>query len=572
MTRRYGRDSLLIATLAAVFLLAPGGAGARSGADVDVEKLVARMSVDEKVGQLFMVGIRGQKVTDDTRRLIGEYHPGGFFLAGGKNIVNRRQTAEFTEELQAAAMAAPNGVPLLISTDQEGGVGSHVNVLTGGVDTVGNLALGASPFLEDTYVSYSIMADDLRAYGLNVALAPVLDVLLNKDNPMNHIRSFGADPAEVSARGREAVRGFQDNGVIACAKHFPGKGDTPVDSHVSAPVTGEDRGTLDRTILPPFRAAVEAGVDSIMLNHEVYTALDPDNVATVSEPIIAGLLKGEMGFAGIVITDSITMGGMTGTLKHDEAAYLAIRAGADMVLYARDAPELLAAAVAKVREKLAGGELNMERVDDAVTRILRVKAKYGLFDGPRGVSAEEYGAMKRANLSASRSVALNTITVVRDTGVLPLNPDEGERILVVSPGSFFTVPLMESLFPVGTSLGAEAGKAARGLRVAFYDLKTLERDAPRALALAQEVDVVVFGSIHAYWSPEIVDFVGRLESTGKPVVVVGMSVPYDVEKFPRVDAFVAAYSPRSVSLEAAVKVLFGFAEPKGRPPVGLDLD
>ncbi|MFH1537373.1 MAG: glycoside hydrolase family 3 N-terminal domain-containing protein [bacterium] len=529
------------------------------------------MTLDRKVGQLFMPGINGQRITDEISALIKENYLGGIILFGGKNVMGRAQSAKFTADLQRVAMEN-GGVPLLISIDQEGGVGSHVNLVTGGVDTVGNLALGASTDVNDTYLSYAIMADDLRAYGINMDLAPVLDVLLNKDNTMNHIRSFGAGPEAVSERAVAAVKGLQDNGVVACVKHFPGKGDTPVDSHHSAPVTDEDRETLERTILAPFRAAVGAGADSVMINHEIYTALDPGVVATVSEPIITGLLKDEMGFEGLVITDSITMGGVTETMSAVGAAYLSIKAGADMVLFAGDSPKSYVDSIALIKEKIAGGELSMERVDDAVRRILRVKKKYGLFDNPAPTPADEYRERAEKNLAESRRIARNTITVVKNNGVLPLDRDGAERILVVCPGSYFTVPLMEMVFPVGTSLASKMKKVAPGVKVVTYDLKSLERDTAKALEQSEEADTIVFGSIHAYWSPEIAEFAGKLIDTGKKFVGVGLSVPYDLEKFPEADAFIAAYNPRSVSLEAAVEVLFGRTEARGVLPVGVKIE
>lgn len=540
-------------------------------ADVDIDNVLATMTLDQKVGQLFMPGINGQKLTDEIRGLIQDNHLGGVILHGGKNVMGRAQTAKLTRDLQAAALEA-GGVPLLISIDQEGGVGSHVNLVTGGVDTAGNLALGASADVEDTYKSYAIMADDLRAYGISMDLAPVLDVLVNKDNTMNHIRSFGADPAAVSERGVAAVKGLQENGIVACVKHYPGKGDTPIDSHKAAPVTDEDRETLEKTIFAPFRAAIDAGADSVMINHEIYEVIDPGVVATVSRQVITGLLKDDMGFEGLIITDSITMGGVSETMSPIEAAYLSIKAGADMILFAGDSPGNYIESIALIEKKIAEGELSIERVDEAVTRILKIKKKYGLFDNPVPTPASEYRAKAKKNLAESRRIARNTITVVKDNGALPLDASNAERILVVCPGSYFTVPLMETVFPVGTSLASKIKKAAPGVKALTYDLKSLERDIAKALELAMDADTVVFGSVHAYWSPEIAEFARKLKATGKKVLAVGLTVPYDVEKFPEVDAFVAAYNPRSVSLEAAVEVLFGRTEARGVLPVGIKID
>ena len=559
----------LILFLSAIFIV-------RSAAaldDAQLQFIVQNMTLEEKLGQLFMPGISGQTMTDELRALIQDNHLGGVLLFGGRNVMGRTQTAELTQALQDAATTSGARVPLLISIDQEGGIGSHVNMLTGGVDTVGNLALGASQRLEDTYDSYAIMAQDLRAYGINMDLGPVLDVLLNKDNTMNHIRSFGADPEAVAARGEQAVRGLQDNGVAACIKHYPGKGDTPVDSHHAAPVTDEDRATLEATILLPFRRAIDAGADSVMLNHEIYSALDPDVVATVSGPIISGLLKKDMGFEGLIITDSITMGGVTKTMDKVDAAYLSIKAGADMVLFAGDAPDSYEDSIARLKQEVASGGLSMERVDEAVLRILRVKNKYGLFENPGPAADEDYGELKKRNTKLSRDIARNTITVVYDPdGLLPLDRENADRILVVSPGAFFTVPLMETTFPIGTDLASKIKRFAPGTHAAIYDLKTLDRDREKALEEARDADVIVVGSILSYFSNDITAFINNLKrDSGKPVIVVGLSVPYDLDRLTDVDAFVAAYNPRSISLEAAAEVLFGITPARGALPVDVVL-
>lgn len=562
---------LLPALLAVAAAAAFHSAALRTAPAPSADEILARMTLEDKIGQLFMVGVRGPRAAGEMKSLIRDNRLGGVILFGGRNVTGRAQCARLTSDLQAAAIGAGAGIPLLISIDQEGGVGSHVNVLTGGVDTPGNLALGASADPHDTYLSYKIMADDLNAYGINMALAPVLDLLLNKANPMNHIRSFGSDPAAAGERGALAVRGFQENGIIATVKHFPGKGESDVDSHVHAPVSKWDRAALDRTILAPFRAAITAGADAVMIGHEIYIGLDPENVATVSEKIITGLLKTEMGFRGIVITDSITMGGMRETTGPDAASMLSIKAGADMVLFAGDSPEEYTAAMARVREAVADGTLTMQRVDDAVRRILEVKIRYGLFDNPQPTPAAEYAKRKKDNWKISRRIARRTIAIIKnDGGLIPLDPSRAEKYLVVTPKTFFSVPMMDSLFPVGTTLGIKAARAAPGVRIAEYDTATLEADSIRALELAGEAEVIIIGVVLAYFSDDVTAFVKKLKATGKPVVVVGLSVPYDLERFPEVDAFMAAFSPRSVSLEAAADALFGRFTPVGRLPVDVN--
>lgn len=541
-----------------------------SASALKADDILSRMSLDEKIGQLFMPGIPEQFLTDKTAKNIREFHLGGVILSAGKNVKTRAQTVALTRELQKAALSSGANIPLLISIDQEGGVGSHINMLTGGVDTVGNLALGASGDPKDTYLSYKIMADDLKAYGINMALAPVLDLLLNKGNTMNHIRSFGEFPELASKLAPQAVKGFQENGIVACAKHFPGKGETEVDSHKFAPQNKSDLRFIREKILAPFRSAVKAGVDSIMTGHELYPALDPDHVSTISYKIITELLKKEMEFEGIVITDSITMGGVSEFHSSDEAAVLAIKAGADMILFAGDSPSAFQKAIQKIKMAIQDGSLSLERIDDAVKRILKVKLKYGLFDNKSATPKDVYAKQKKENYALSLKIARKTITLLKnDKNILPLPSDGSKKILVVTPKPFATVAMMDTVFPVGTSLGVAVTSVMPEAAVVEYDLSSLKTDVEKILKAADSADVIVFGSFHAYFSDEISELPKKLKSMEKPVVVVGLTVPYDIERFPQVDAFLAAYNPRSVSLVAAVEALFGKITPAGKPPVSV---
>ncbi len=538
----------------------------------NAEEILSKMSVDEKIGQLFMPGFPDPSLKDETKKFIQETHLGGVIVFAPKNVMNRAQTVRLTKQLQETAKSSGAKVPLLISIDQEGGVGSHVNMLTGGVDTAGNLALGASGNPEDTYASYKIMAQDLRAYGINMALAPVLDLLLNKDNPMNHVRSFGESPELAAKLAPSAVRGFQENGILACAKHFPGMGATDVDSHKSAPRIAESIKFMREKILAPFDAAVKAGLDSVMIGHGIFTVLDNDHVATVSQKIITDFLKKEMGFKGIVITDSITMGGVSESIKSDEASYLSIKAGADMILFAGDSTDAVTKAIARVKIAIEKGELDISRVEDAVRRVLNIKIKHGLFSEMKTPSKEEYKKQKEENYKASVAIARKTVTLVKnEKNIIPLSADGSKKILVVCPRSMVSVAMMDMVFPVGTTLGLAIRAQMPEAAIAEYDLVSIENDKQKAVSLAKSADVIIVGSFHAYFSPEITALVKTLKATGKPVVVVGMTVPYDLEKFPEVDAFLAIYNPRSVSLIAAAEALFGKIKPQGKLPVSVKL-
>ena len=270
-----------------------------------------RMTLEEKVGQMMMVGFYGSDPTSDIRRLIEESHAGSVILfAYSDNIQTPDQTARLNNGLQAIASGTRLGIPLIIATDQEGGVVARMT--EGATELPGNMALGAGRDPEGSYRAAQLTAKELRAVGIQMNLAPVLDVNVNPENPVIGVRSYGESPRLVSKLGAAAIRGSQKNGVIATAKHFPGHGDTDVDSHLGLPVIDKSRAELEKTEFVPFRRAIREGIDAIMTAHIHIPALDdtPELPATLSKPILTGLLRKEMGFQGLIITDSMTMSGV----------------------------------------------------------------------------------------------------------------------------------------------------------------------------------------------------------------------------------------------------------------------
>jgi beta-N-acetylhexosaminidase len=347
----------------------------------------AGMSLEVKIGQMLMAGVAGRTLSDDARHVIGDLHVGNVVLMG-PNVDTPEQVLALTRDLQRLAIEA-NGVGLLIGTDQEGGLVQRLRGIDGftllpDAATVGRVQ---DPELLRRYGR--MVGDELRAVGVTVDFAPVLDV---NDNPANPVigrlgRSFGATPARVEGAAVPIVAGFHQAGIAATGKHFPGHGSTSADSHLAVPVVTKTRAELETTELAPFRAAIAAGIDAIMTAHVVYPALDPSGLpATVSRPIITDLLRREMGFTGVVFTDDMGMAGISEIYSPEEAAVQAVLAGADIVICARldlqgvegaCRPEWLERLRNGLLEAARDGRLPMARIDESVARVLALKQRYG---------------------------------------------------------------------------------------------------------------------------------------------------------------------------------------------------
>lgn len=392
------RECLLLAVALAmvvagytIALRFPGIPRPRNGRDGDgagppgsVGEIVAAMSLDQKIGQLFMFGVPGTTVDvdDATAELVRRYAVGGFILFRG-NIQSARQTVELTNALRS--LNAGNPLPLFIAADQEGG-------------RVHRLPPEATPFPAAARVGGSrspelagqigrAMGEELQALGINVDLAPVLDVNTNPDNPVIGDRAFGSDAALVETIGIAVMKGLQSTGTVTAVKHFPGHGDTSLDSHVELPVLDHDRSRLDSVELRPFAAAIRSGADMVMPAHVAFTSLDPaGSPASLSSPVLTGLLRGELGFDGVIITDALTMGAITRNYTPEQAMLAAIAAGADVLLLPAGAADQVAA-VETLRAAAASGALSAERIDQSVRRVAALKLRYGLSDASRSPDA-----------------------------------------------------------------------------------------------------------------------------------------------------------------------------------------
>jgi len=535
-----------------------------------VEAVLAAMTLPDKAGQVLIVGGTGTAngPSPQTRSAIEEVGVGGVFLVPGAGVqMHPLDTARLIVAMQQAALGA-RGIPLFVTLDQEGGHAAALNSLNGGTDTPGSLALGQTRDEGAVHDCHDVMGRELHALGFNMDFAPVLDSRSDPDNGALNTRPFSDDPALVARLAPPAVWGLENHLVLGTIKHFPSVGPTPLDTHADLPVVDMAAGEFRATVLAPFRAAIQAGADAVMTGHIIYAAMDPDFPASMSSLLIRTVLREELGFDGVVVTDSVGMAGATLGAGPDGPTVRALIAGNDIVLQAgtevqgaRDKRDEVLAAV-------ADGRLPEADLDTAVRRILRYKMKYCAFDAPfpdETLLAAEVGTGEnrlRTQAAADRSVVL----LRDDAQVLPLDPDR--PIAYVGPGRFYLDPGSGWWNVVDRTLGdalADAGADVVSCEVAMPPSTS---DAAECLEVATTASVVVLASINAHYSPEQTTFLLAFKDVPVPVVLVTLGVPYDAWDIP-VPTVLNVTGQRSVSLIAAARVLFGEIPATGRPAVNM---
>jgi beta-N-acetylhexosaminidase len=544
----------------------PGAAWVRSTA--------ARMNLRELVGQLFMTYAYGDTAdtqdpvhvaanqelygVDNAAELVERYKLGGvIYYNWSDNANNPQQIAALSNGIQDAALSTRLEVPALVATDQEGGIVARVGPPA--TELPGNMALGAGRSAEDAETAAAIIGEELRAVGVNWNFAPVADVNVDPANPVIGVRSFSEDPGLAADLTAAQVRGYSESGVAGAAKHFPGHGDTSVDSHFGLPEIDHTRAEWEEIDRPPFQAAIDDGVRAIMTAHIVVDSLDPTGApATMSKPIITGILRQEMGYDGVVITDALGMGGATDTYPPDRVPVVALQAGVDMLLKPPDGE--FRTMYNAVLDAVRNGELSKKRLRTSVERILRLKWDLGLVADPYvDVDAVPETVGTEEHLTAAQALTDRTTTLVKNEGgILPLRPDTEQSVLVTGWG-------------VGTTRTIADKMAERGAHPTALETGTAPSEAQisAAVAAAEQHDVTVVVSYRAGLAAHAAqrDLVRRLTATGKPVIAVAARDAYDVAHFPEVPAYLATYSWTGVSLESLVRVLYGEVDPTGRLPV-----
>ena len=542
---------------------------------MNIESTIRSMSAEEKVGQMFMLAFAADQV-DEARILMEEHLVGGAYI-GDDNVPNAGSAVALCNRLQSFAANTRLGIPLLLGCDQEG----TWSVMTAeSAMGPGNMALGATADPQCAYDMYRVIARETSAVGLNVVLGPAADCNSNPHNSIIGMRSFGEKPEQVAEMTAAAARALQENGSVATLKHFPGHGDTTLDSHRGLPTVARSRDQLNAIDLRPFAAGIEAGAKIVMTSHIIFSALDPERPATLSPLILGDLLRGELGFDGMIVSDSMNMGSMKRHYDPTEAAIQAFQAGVDLMMlaeehYDHDAGRYLLNQRALIRAIIRAveeGVISAERVDDALRRVLRLKIEAGFSTSPRRQTDIVGGPEHRAiELAAARQA----ISVLRDRhALLPI--DSAASVTLVNTTNRSAYQVLTQTRGIGPNQSRAAFDVfARALTAKCADL---------AIIAAEDFDLSAIPSAGAliavtenYTLPGL-DFDGALqapivralqEAAGDRLIVVALRDPYELADFPEIGTYLCSFSFRPCAARAAAEVLLGEAEPGGRSPVSV---
>ncbi|PAF34057.1 hypothetical protein CHH69_17845 [Terribacillus saccharophilus] len=584
-------------------------------ADTDVKAIVEGMSVEQKVGQMLMSDFRkwqkqGEskatgftEMNDEVGSIIEKYHLGGVILFA-ENVVGTEQTVRLIDGLQNASPE----LPLFITIDQEGGI---VTRLQTGTNLPGNMALGATGSEKYAYQTGKIIGKELSSLGVNVNFGPSLDVNNNPENPVIGVRSYSSNPELVSKLGIETIKGLQRQNVAATAKHFPGHGDTATDSHYGLPLVTHDKDRLHAVELLPFQNAIDEGIDMIMTAHVQFPAFDDTTYiskkdgqeilvpATLSKKVLTGLLREEMGFEGVIVTDALNMKAISDNFGQEEAVVLALKSGVDIALMPAQVNSLemeknLASVYNAVLEAIESGDLPMEQVNASVKRILKLKEKRGILDPDKAPIEEKVAKSlkvvgNKEHLKKEKNMAKDAVTLLKNEDkTLPFKPKKGDNVLVLAPFD-------DQVEAMTRSINELKGKK-KNVKITGYAFSEKSFNEEVA-AMIDDADYVITGSYVVKNDPAVNDGViddsiqdsskwatafpravmKDAEAKNKKFVLMSLRNPYDVGNFEEAKAVLAVYgfkgysngAYRQPNIPAGIKTIFGESKPKGKLPVDI---
>jgi len=564
-----------------------------------IKEILAKMTLDQKVGQCFTIHWGGSMVTPYVMEAVEKLHIGGLrvtpfgqnsrrgqhyhqslnydydypqgykkikqnlFIPGAAVYVSPEEYAERLNQLQRLAAARTPGIPLHISIDQEGDISRDFSF--GGINlfpSAMGLTSTGDPAL--AYKACRAVALQLSAIGVTNLHSPVLDVNMNPNNPEINIRAYGDDPDVVAEYALASIKGYMDGGLVPTAKHFPGRGDSDIDAHYAVPNVPGDWDRLEAVELKPYRLLIENGLPSVMLAHTSVPAADPSmQISTVSTEIVTGLLRERLGFEGVITTDSITMGALMEKYGVAKSCALAFKAGCDLVLNKVE-DEFRDQAWLETRRYVEDGEISEEQLNASVKRILTMKYNLGMFDTMGQVKADEAGApiRDRELIELSRTVAEKCCTLLRDeAGLLPLKPEQSVMVIeqqVLDGYSGFDVACNNKCF------NQAMVEQSRNIYCVDTKFKATKEDIDFLMDYVDEVDVIV--ATNYYWRlcpANNTELIRKLIAMGKKVIVV-TNCPYELGAVPEAMTVICNYSVTPESLKAAARMVYGKLDSQGK--------
>jgi beta-N-acetylhexosaminidase len=532
-----------------------------------VEVLILKsLELKKKIGQMMVIGFDGKVVPENVKELIHEYHIGSIILFG-RNVGTPAEILTLTRDLQLEAKKAGYMHPLLICTDQENGVVRRLG--EGATMFPGAMTLGATDQPDYAYQIGYASAIELKALGINWNLAPVLDVNNNPDNPVIGVRSFGELPEKVSAFGRSSMKGMQAAGIVSTLKHFPGHGDTNVDSHHDLPTIAHHLERLERVELKPFREAIEDGADTVMTAHVYFPAIENEALvpATLSKKVITGLLREKLGFNGVVTTDCMEMNAISQTIGVERGGVEAVKAGVDMIMVSHRYGWQVST-MKEIIKAVEDGEISIETIDTALARINLLKEKYTNWNDIQLDSAihvpSVVGCKEHEDLAYN--VYKQAVTLVKNDGILPLQTSENNRILVFYPEKNTTMAVEDKRYSA-FDLGGVIREYSQATDILQFKNFLDESEIQDLVQKSAEYDTVIFGTLTALPGSSQVTLIEKLSEKGCKIIVVAMRSPYDFSYLPEVAAYLNTYEFSYPALKAAAGAIFGKETISGKLPV-----
>lgn len=525
-----------------------------------VEDIISKMTLSQKVGQMFMIGFSGTTYTSTLESVIKNYNFGNVIYMGA-NVANPSTIVQMSNDLQAQ-MIASNTVPAFISIDQEGG--RVVRLSNGGTHFISNMAMFATNDPNNTYLEGVAVGKELKNYGINANFAPVLDVNNNPANPVIGARSYGENPFLVARYGVGLINGLRESGVMATSKHFPGHGNTSVDSHSGLPVITSSKEELYKIELAPFIASIGAGIDAIMTTHIIFTEIDSALPATLSEKVLTGLLREELGYDGIIVTDGMEMGALQSNFgSSNELAIKAVKAGVDMLLYTSNTTPRNAHSA--IIECVKNGEISEERINESVRRILLKKLKYNLLDDYSAPNNDITDLLKE-NDELNNKFAMQSLTQMKGTfdGL-----SKEEKILIISPKCNYTID--SSL--ENNSLGCYVSRYlnTNGYNCDYYTISenatSNERSAVSGKLNNYDRIIIATSNVCTKNYTNTQNLVNQVLRTKENTIVIALDTPYDYLGYMNLENYICVYGYQKASAIAIAKYLNGEFKAQGASPI-----
>lgn len=524
------------------------------------------MELKKKVGRMMIAGFKGIEMTNEIKQLIHEYHIGGVILFG-RNIGTPEEILALTSSLQMEAKAAGYATPLLVCIDQENGVVRRLG--EGATIIPGAMLLGATGEAKHAHTAGLLTGKELKALGINWNLAPVVDVNNNPLNPVIGVRSFGEDASKVAAFAKESMKGMQQSGIATTLKHFPGHGDTSVDSHLDLPVIAHDMDRLHEVELLPFKKCIAAGADAIMTAHVYFPAFEPEeNIpATLSKSVITGLLREELGFDGVITTDCMEMDAIAKGIGTVNGAVKAVEAGVDLVMVSH-IHQLQEQSILKIVEAVEKGEISEERIDESVKRIDSMINQYAIWDEIEKQSGVPPFVGSTEHYDQVVEIYKDGITHVHGNGS-PIRNDD--KVLLIYPTNEYATMVEDKRYAT-ISMADELKKVHTDMEVLEIVPADYAAAIEGAVEKAEKFDRVVVLTLNAVKDPDQERLVNRLIDTKNTVDVIAIRSPYDAALFPNANRMICTYEFTKTAFTIVSQYLVGEVELNGKLPVSMPLD